>query len=801
MNASLRLVRMCRAPLAAGATAGEQERRHGVDFSSHAFQGRSSGSALGLKVARLPVAGGCFLAMATLDCPHRLPQSGHQQETRLFQGHTLRVHALGEPGVFELCFDRSGEPINKLDDRTVGEFREAVAWLARQTGLRGVIVTSAKDVFIVGADITEFGKKFSKPAAEIAADLAHNSAAFTAFEDLPVPTVVAINGFALGGGLEMALAASGRVMASTAQVGVPEVKLGIFPGYGGTVRLARLAGPAHACDWVASGRPSGAEVALAAGVVDAVAQPDALRDAALQWLNQAMVGEIDWAARQQRKRDAVACSPDELRAVFAAAHDKQARTGAPHQPAAAEALRMMEQAANLDRAAALALEVQVLGEVARTQAAFAMTQTFLDEQAVKKRARAQGRQAQPVRQAVVLGAGIMGGGIAYTSALHGVPVRMKDIAAQALEQGMAEARKQASRRVKAGRLDEPGALQVLQRITPQGDDAGLETADVVVEAIVERLEIKQKVLTDLETRLRPGAIIASNTSSLRIDDIGAPLRQPQNLVGMHFFNPVHVMPLVEIVRGSRTSDAAVATATGYALAMGKTPIVVKDCPGFLVNRLLTAYMRGFLQLVADGADFEQVDRVMEAFGWPMGPAYLEDVVGLDTGSHVNDVISAGYPQRMPALAVDALRAMVRAGRLGQKNGAGFYRYEPNPQGKPLRVAAPEVRDLLAPLQPGGVRAFDEAEIVDRMMLPMVVEAAHALEEGVVATPAELDVALLLGLGFPAYAGGPLKYADWLGLAEVVRRCEHWRHLGAAFEPTLRMRQMAREGQRFHTHEL
>lgn len=715
----------------------------------------------------------------------------------MFQGQSLRVVALDAPGAYELCFDRAGEPINKLDDRTVAELREATRWLASQGDLKGVLVTSAKDVFIVGADITEFGAKFSRPPAEIAADIARNSDVFTQFEDLPVPTVVAINGFALGGGLEMALACGIRVVSTAAQVGVPEVKLGIYPGYGGTVRLSRIAGPAVACHWVATGKPAQAEAALAAGVVDAIAAPDALRAEALQWLRRAMAGEVDWAARQQRKREPVTLPAQERAGIFAAALEAAARNGAPHQPAAAMALRMMEEAAPLDRTAALALEARVFGEVASTQAAASMVQAFLNEQAVRKLARSHAKAARPVRRAVVLGAGIMGGGIACTSALKGVPVRMKDIAPQALDLGMAEARKQVARQVKAGRLGEADGAAVLSRITPQLDAAGFGEADVVVEAIVERLEVKQKVLGELESQVGADTTIATNTSSLRIDDIGAQLQRPQNFVGMHFFNPVHMMPLVEIVRGSRTGDAAVATAVGYALAMGKTPIVVKDCPGFLVNRVLTAYMRGFLQLVADGADFERVDQVMEAFGWPMGPAYLEDVIGMDTGSHVNDVISAGYPERMPALQDDALRLMVRHGRYGQKTGLGFYRYEPNPQGKPRRTVADDTRSLLAGLQRNGPREFSEAEIVDRMMLPMVVEAAHALDEGIAGTPAEIDLALQLGLGFPAYAGGPLKYADWLGLAEVVARCERLRPLGAAYEPTRRMREMAASGARFH----
>ncbi len=716
----------------------------------------------------------------------------------MFQGQSVRVSALDESGVFELCFDREGEAINKLDARTIAEFGQATQWLAAQSGLKGVLVTSAKDVFIVGADITEFGAKFQQPPEAITADVLHSNGWLNAFEDLPVPSVVAINGFALGGGLELALAGSLRVMSSAAQVGVPEVKLGLFPGFGGTVRLSRLAGPAVACDWVGSGEPQPAGAALAAGVVNEVAAPEALRDVALALLRRAIAGEVDWVAQQRRKREPVPMPAAERAPIFEAALARVAPLAARQQPAAQMAVQMMAEAADHDRAGAIALEAKAFGQVARTQAAGALVQAFLNDQALRKLFKRHAKAGTPVRSAAVLGAGIMGGGIAYTSALRSVPVRMKDIAQPALDLGMGEAAKQLARRVKSGKLKQERANAVLASITPQLDTAGFGEVDCVIEAIVENLGVKRKVLAELEGQVAPGTVIASNTSSLRIDDIAQPLQRPENFVGMHFFNPVHMMPLVEVIRGSRTSEAAVSTAVGYAVAMGKTPIVVRDCPGFLVNRVLTAYMRGFLLLVADGADFVQVDRAMEAFGWPMGPAYLEDVVGMDTGSHVSDVISAGYPDRMPRIERDALRLMAGEGRHGQKNGIGFYRYETDAQGKPRRSPAPDTPALLARLQPNGPRAFSDAEIVDRMMLPMIVEAAHALEEGVVGTPAELDMAMLLGLGFPAYAGGPLKYADWLGLAEVVARCDRLAPtLGAALEPTSRMRGLAARGERFH----
>lgn len=254
--------------------------------------------------------------------------------------------------------------------------------------------------------------------------------------------------------------------------------------------------------------------------------------------------------------------------------------------------------------------------------------------------------------------------------------------------------------------------------------------------------------------VRKDTLIATNTSSLRIDDIGQHMKHPERFVGMHFFNPVPVMPLVEIIQGTRTSDESVSTAVTWALKMGKTPIVVQDCPGFLVNRILTAYTRAFLQLIEEGADFEHVDKSMEAFGWPMGPAYLEDVIGIDTGSHVSDVISAGYPERMPHIENDAFRLMKSKDRLGQKNGKGFYEYTPDDSGRPQKHSSAEVHELLKAIQPNGQKDVSVEEIQQRMMLAMITEAVHCLEDKVVNSAEELDTALLMGVGFPGTRAAP-----------------------------------------------
>jgi 3-hydroxyacyl-CoA dehydrogenase/enoyl-CoA hydratase/3-hydroxybutyryl-CoA epimerase/enoyl-CoA isomerase len=711
----------------------------------------------------------------------------------VFAGESIHVVPI-EDGFVELCFHRPADSVNKLDQRTIDEFREASALIAGRADVRGVLVTSAKDVFIVGADIGEFSALFDRSVDEIAAHVRRNNEALVAFEDLSVPTVVAINGFALGGGLELAMAGALRVMSDTARVGLPEVSLGLFPGLGGTVRLSRIAGARVAVDWIRTGKPFSAEAAREAGVVDDVAAPDDLRAAALDLLRRAAANDIDWRARQQRKRVAIG---GEGATQFEAALAQVAASASAHQPAPLRAVQTMTQGAALARDEALDAEAQAFARVAKTQAAGALVQTFMSQQALKKTFRAYATQARPVAQAAVLGAGIMGGGIAYASALRGTPVRLKDIAPAQLDLGMNEAGRQLARQVKSGRLAQAKADAVLASITPQLDSEGFDQCDLVVEAVVENLDVKRKVLAELERQVRAETVIASNTSSLRIDDIAVPLARPENFVGMHFFNPVPVMPLVEVIRGERTSAAAVASAVGYAVAMGKTPIVVKDCPGFLVNRILTPYINAFVEMVGEGVDFERIDRVMEAFGWPMGPAYLQDVVGMDTGSHVVDVISAGYPARMHPDDSSALRLMVANGRYGQKTGAGFYRYEKDATGKLRKETSPEAHALLAQKRAAHASDLTDEAIVERMMLPMIGEAVHALAEGVVETPAELDTALLLGLGFPAHVGGALKYADWLGLEHLLERFAHYARLGAAYEAPARLRDMAAARQRFY----
>ncbi len=713
----------------------------------------------------------------------------------IYSGKSISCELL-DGGIAELKFDRQGDAINKFDAQTVGELKAAAEALAKSKA-KGLMVTSAKDVFIVGADITEFGKTFSGSEDDLLKWLAEANAVFSAVEDLDMPSVTAINGMALGGGFEMCMATDYRVASATAQVGQPEVKLGILPGFGGTVRLPRLIGADNAIEWIAAGNPSKADAALKVRAVDAVVAPDKLRDAALALVKDCMAGKFDWRARRAQKKAPLMLGPIESMMVFETAKGFIAGQAGKHYPAPMEAVKVIQKAAGKGRDEAIKIESQGFAKVARTSVANSLIGLFLNDQLLKKKAKAATKIAKPIKQAAVLGAGIMGGGIAYQSAVRGTPIIMKDIADKQLELGMSEANKLLARQVERKKLTPEKAGDVLSKIRPTLNYGDFGNVDVIVEAVVENPKVKKSVLAEIEKLVRPGTIIASNTSSISIDELATAVQHPENFLGMHFFNPVHRMPLVEVIYGAKTSKEAIATIVAYANAMGKNPIVVKNCPGFLVNRVLFPYFGGWLGALRDGADFVKVDKIMENFGWPMGPAYLQDVVGIDTSHHVSDVLAEGYPDRMAKTFKAALDVMYENKRYGQKNGIGFYKYETDPKGKPKKLADPQTYELLKPVQPNGQKEVSEEEVIDRHMLPMIIETARCLEEGIVETANEADMGLILGIGFPPFRGGALKYADTLGLKTVVEKAEKFNALGKLYEPTAKMKEMAAKGETYY----
>ena len=712
----------------------------------------------------------------------------------IYEGKAITVNMI-EGGIAELKFDLQGESVNKFDRVTLEDLKAAVAAIQANTKVKGVLVSSGKDVFIVGADITEFGESFKGSEEEIAAWVSEANVIFNAFEDLPVPSLVAINGIALGGGFEMCLAADIRVMSEKAKVGLPEVKLGLMPGFGGTVRLPRIIGADNAIEWICMGAENRADKALKFGAVDAVVAADKLRDSAISMLNDAINGGINWEARREEKKSKLKLNAMESMMVFETAKGFVAGQTKGHYPAPIEAIKVMQKAAGQGRDKALEAEAKGFAKLAKTTESQALIGLFMNDQLLKKKAKAYDKQAKDTKQAAVLGAGIMGGGIAYQSALKGTPILMKDIAEAGIELGLNEANKLLARRVDKKKMKPLEMGEVLNRIRPTLSYAEFNAVDLVVEAVVENPKVKKIVLAEVEGKVSENAIIASNTSTISIDLLAADLKRPENFLGMHFFNPVHMMPLVEVIRGAKTSPEAVATVVAYAKKMGKTPIVVNDCPGFLVNRVLFPYFAGFAGLLRDGADFQKIDKVMEKFGFPMGPAYLLDVVGIDTGVHANEVMAEGFPDRMKADFKSAMEVMYENKRYGQKNNVGFYKYELDRKGKLAKVVDATTYELIKPVVADS-KEFDAEEIIARCMIPMCIEIARCIEEGIVDTAAEADMGLVFGIGFPPFRGGACRYMDTVGLNEFVALCDKYAHLGNLYKATDRMREMAANGESY-----
>lgn len=718
------------------------------------------------------------------------------EESLIYQGSTMRVR-LHDSGFAELTFDNAQESVNKFNQATLLELASAVDALSARSDVKGLVLTSAKSVFVAGADITEFLGLFTAPNEVLLSSIAATNALFNRIEDLPYPTVSAINGVALGGGFEVALATDFRVASTAARIGLPEVKLGIIPGFGGTTRLPRMIGADNAIEWIAGGVDNKPEVGLKVGAVDAVVAPDKLFAAAIAMLNDAVAGKLNWKARRAQKQAPLNLSFIEAAMTFETSKGFIAGQAGPNMPAPVTAVKAIEKAAGLGRDEALKVEHEAFIKVAKTPAAASLVSIFLNDQLVKKAAGRAARGANPVKLAGVLGAGIMGGGIAYQSASKNIPVIMKDIRTEALDLGMSEASKLLIKQVERGKLDSAGLAKTIASITPTLNYAGMERADIVVEAVVENLGVKQKVLGEIEGQLKEDAVLCSNTSTISITRLAEGLKRPELFAGMHFFNPVHRMPLVEIIRGKQSSDKAIATAVAYATAMGKSPIVVNDCPGFFVNRVLFPYFEGFNRLILDGADFRAVDKAMEKFGWPMGPAYLLDVVGIDTAHHAAQVMADGFPDRMSAPNGDPVDVLYKAGRYGQKNGKGFYVYTTDPKGRPKKDVDPSTFGLLGQ-SPANMKEFSPEEIVDRLMIPMLNETVRCLQEGIVASAAEADMGLVYGIGFPVFRGGALKYLDSMGVDVFLAKCEKYAHLGALYAPLDGVRERAKAQKKFHS---
>ena len=620
--------------------------------------------------------------------------------------------------------------VNVLGEALIDDLSKALDELESAPPQTLVMRSIHKD-FVLGADIKSFQTWFSDPAEVVTARIAATQRLFDRFAELPSVVIAVIDGFALGGGFELALAADYRVVTPSARVGLPEVTLGLCPGWGGSVRSARLMGGQAASEFVLSGRPIGAKTALDTGLADALVSDEAELTAFLEQ-------SLD---PQRMSRLAPSVRPAPVRTVDpVGGHQAQAAIS-----------RLMAKVQSLSLREAQDLEVATFVALAQSDEAAALVQRYLNDQAVKKASKQIAKDGRVPETLQVIGAGIMGGGIAWQAAASGLQVTVVDLSDSSLAHAQQETQRLADAAVAKQKVSQAQADEVLARLSYCAPSAVQKPSDLIIEAVTENRGVKEKVLSNAAEHGDDHTILASNTSTLSITALAESLANPDRFAGLHFFNPVPVMPLVEVIKGEQTSDQTVADLVATSLALGKRPVVVNDCPGFLVNRVLFPYLNAFDSLMSQGHSAQQIDQVMTEFGWPMGPGLLCDVIGIDTCVHASDVMADGIPERMTPPQGSVLRQLLAKGHLGQKSGAGFYRHESDDKGRLQPVAANVENAAMAP-------PLNAADLVGLLMAPMVEELARCVSEGIVDSAQIADHACLMGLGFPGWRCGPLFWA-------------------------------------------
>ena len=633
-------------------------------------------------------------------------------------------------------------PVNTLGPGVAEGIADAVQSAQSNPEVDALVIIGAGRTFVAGADIQEFVKA---AAGEIAMPVFHP--AFDAIEMSAKPVVMAIHGAALGGGLELAMAGHYRVAAAEAQIGQPEVKLGLIPGAGGTQRLPRLAGVAVAAKMCALGEPVSAREAQRAGIIDQIVEGDLLEGAIRFALNVRV---------PRRTRDLpVASDPEAIAAVR-----EQCRKARRDQTAPPAALDAIELASRVPFEEGCRQELEIFRRCLYGPQAKALIHAFFAERAAAKVPDLpKDAPVYPIRQAAVIGAGTMGAGIAMAFADAGIPVRMRDTSEQALERGMQTIRKNYERAVTSGRITAAAMEERIARITPQLDASGFEDAGIIIEAVYESLEVKKQVLAEMDRVAGPQCLLASNTSTLDLDEMAAVTSRPEMVIGTHFFSPANIMRLLEIVRGKHTGPAAIATALALAKTLKKTPVVVRNGFGFVGNRMVVPYMNEAQFLVEEGATPEQVDQVLTRFGMAMGPFAVADLSGLDVFWKIEEErVRRGIGGSRAPLG---LRRLVEMGRLGQKTGSGWFTYgadrKPSPDASAVEMVHALAREKGIPQ-----REIPDAEILDRCLRALVNEGARVLEEGIAQRAGDIDVVYITGYGFPAWRGGPMFYAQSMG---------------------------------------
>jgi 3-hydroxyacyl-CoA dehydrogenase / enoyl-CoA hydratase / 3-hydroxybutyryl-CoA epimerase len=713
-----------------------------------------------------------------------------------------------EDGICVLTFDRPGSSANIFDQATLEELQQELdfierggdassptkgATVASPPRLKGVILLSAKPaIFIAGVDLRRMTE--NTPLTEIRELLEFGQAQIHRLTQLRVPTVAAIHGAAMGGGYEISLACDYRLAASdrVTRIGLPETNLGVLPAWGGATRLPRLIGLPKALDFILAGKTVSARQALKLGMVDELVPAERLVRAAVQKIHQG-----------KPRRPSHWRVNNFLTAVILARwlRRRLQRKARGHYPAVLKALEVMTRGVVKSIPASLALEREGILELVQTDACHNLLRTFFLQERAKKFNVGQALRlspskneksetgATPVRRTAVIGAGVMGAGIAQWLSGRGLPVVLRDVNTEQVAKGMAGIAKLYRNGLLRRIFTTQEARDGLDRIYPAPVEVPLRHVDLVIEAAVESLELKKRIFQRLDELAGEETILATNTSALPVSELAAGTRRPERVLGLHFFNPVHRMQLVEIVAARQTAPEAMARAVRFVQRIGKLPVVVQDSPGFLVNRILMPYLVEAGTLFEHGASLENIDEAMLDFGMPMGPMRLLDEVGVDVAFHVAQTLAASFGHRLKVPAIWG--RMVEAGLLGRKSGAGYYQYGqsklPQPNSRALGFVQPQT----------GASGLRE-ELQERMVFLMVNEAARCLEEHIVTAPEDVDFAMIMGTGFAPFRGGPLRYADSLGVEKIVGAMEILADCGASqFESCARLQRMSADGTKFY----
>lgn len=662
-----------------------------------------------------------------------------------------------EDGIARVILDAPGEKVNLLGMEFLKALERTADKLARQAGIRGAVVISGKEGgFIAGADIRMIeGVTEAEQGTEFAL---RGQRVLDRWAALPFPVVAAVHGHCMGGGTEFILACRYRIVAEDAAIAFPEVNLGIFPGLGGTQRLPRLISLEKAIGMILTGRTVRAPEALAIGLADRMTARESLLTEAISLARQAIADPHSLHRHRQSgwRSFLLEKNPVGRALLFRQARRSALKKTGGHYPAPLAALKVIRRGRKLPLPQALALEAREFGPLAASPISKNLIHVFFLSQRPKRRL---GSMVAPsLDKAAVIGAGVMGGGIAQLLAAHHVPVLLKDIRPEAVEAGLAQARTTFRRQAEKRGEDEGKVAARMALITGATEYRGVAEVDLVIEAVVEKMPVKQAVLREVEPLLPIRTLFATNTSALSVTELQKTASHPERIGGMHFFNPVDRMPLVEIVRGDQTSDETVNALYAAALRLGKIPVVTADRPGFLVNRLLGIYLDEAAQLAAAGVDWVSLDRAATAFGLPMGPFRLLDEVGIDIAAEVAGTLARAFPYMQ---GNSLLEKALAAGFLGKKGGGGFYLYQGGKETRPN----PEIDAVI-----GGRRGRPATEAdLRRMLYLMVNEAGRCLEERMVGEAADVDTGTVFGTGFPPFRGGLCRWADREGRATITDR--------------------------------